>query len=117
MIQTQSLLPSVLRTLVPIVVGYFAALPLLRVLGLSDEQLTALATALITAGYWLLVRAAEKYLAPQFGWLLGYASQPVYAPPAVVAGTGDLGQVGADLILLVGCFIGIVLLLFGVSFN
>lgn len=79
-----SLLPSILRTLVPLLVGYFAALPIVRVLGLSNDQMVGLFTALVSAVYWLVVRLLEK-VAPQFGWLLGYASPPVYAPPAVVA--------------------------------
>lgn len=81
---TKSLLPSVLRTLVPLTVGYFTAFPLLRVLGLSDDQVTSLATVLISAGYWAAVRLAEQYVTPQLGWLIGYASAPVY--PAVSSG-------------------------------
>lgn len=74
-----SVLPSILRTLVPILVGYFAAWPVAKALGLTDEQVTSLITALITAAYYLAVRLLEQ-VAPQFGWLLGYASAPKYVP-------------------------------------
>lgn len=76
-----SLLPSILRTLVPLAVGYFLAWPVAKWLGLTEDQITSLITAVITAAYYLLVRGLEQ-IAPQFGWLLGYASKPVYAPPA-----------------------------------
>ena len=114
-----SLLPSIPRTLVPLLVGYFAALPVVRALGLTDDQMVGLVTVLVSAVYWLVVRLLEK-VAPQFGWLLGYASPPVYAPPAVVAtnaAKGDSGQVDVVMILVVFTFIGVLLLLFGVNFN
>jgi hypothetical protein len=76
-----SVLPSILRTLVPLAVGYFAAWPVAKWLGLTDEQVTSLITAVITAVYYLAVRLLEQ-VAPQFGWLLGYASKPVYVPPS-----------------------------------
>jgi hypothetical protein len=82
--KTSSLLPSVLRTVVPLLVGYFGALPVVKALGLTDDQMVGLFTVLVAGLYWLVVRVAEKAL-PQAGWLLGYASPPVYAPPAVVA--------------------------------
>jgi hypothetical protein len=79
-----SLLPSILRTLVPLIVGYFAAWPAAKWLGLTDEQVTSLITAVITAAYYLLVRALEQ-VAPQFGWLLGWAAPPEYEHPADAA--------------------------------
>ncbi len=76
-----SLLPSILRTLCPLAVGYFAAWPVAKALGLTDEQVTSLITAIITALYYLAVRGLEQFF-PQVGWLLGYASKPVYVPPS-----------------------------------
>lgn len=75
-----SVLPSILRTLTPILVGYFAAWPVAKALGLTDDQITSLITAVVTAAYYLLVRLLEQF-APQFGWLLGYASPPQYERP------------------------------------
>ena len=116
--KSASLLPSILRTGVPLLVGYFAALPLIHALGLTDDQLVGVFTVLISGVYWLAVRLMEK-VAPQFGWLLGYASPPVYAPPAAVATTAanDRGDIDIAVIFIVLTFIGVLLLLLGVSFN
>lgn len=78
-----SVLPSILRTLVPLAVGYFAAWPVAKALGLTDDQITSLITAVVTALYYVVVRGLEQ-LAPQFGWLLGWASPPKYVPPTEV---------------------------------
>lgn len=77
----RSLLPSILRTGVPLLVGYFTAWPAAQWLGLTDEQITSLITIVISGIYYLAVRLLEQ-LAPQFGWLLGYAAKPVYVPPS-----------------------------------
>lgn len=74
-----SVLPSILRTFVPLVVGYFLAWPAARWLGLTEEQVTSLITIAITALYYLAVRLLEQ-VSPRFGWLLGYASAPKYVP-------------------------------------
>ncbi len=79
-----SVLPSILRTLVPLAVGYFLAWPAARWLGLTEEQVTSLITIVISAVYYLAVRALEQ-LAPQFGWLLGWASAPKYVHPSYEA--------------------------------
>jgi hypothetical protein len=42
----------------------------------------------ITALYDLAVRGLEQ-IAPQFGWLLGYASAPKYVAPAAAAKAGE----------------------------
>jgi hypothetical protein len=72
-----SILPSVLRTLVPLAVGYFLAWPVTRALGLTEEQITSLITVVVSAIYYLIVRLAEQYV-PRLGWLLGYPSAPKY---------------------------------------
>jgi hypothetical protein len=40
--------------------------------------LEAFLVTLFTALYYLAVRVFETYVSPKFGWLLGYAKQPVY---------------------------------------
>jgi hypothetical protein len=76
---------SIVRTVVPIVVGYFLALPVVRLLGLTHDQAVGLVTALLTAVYYAGARTAEHYF-PAAGWLLGIATAPVYpTPPAVTA--------------------------------
>jgi hypothetical protein len=88
----KSFLPSVLRTFVPLLVGYFATFPILKTIGLDDDHVTTLATAVVTALYYLLVRVVETYVEPNAGWLLGWAGRPVYPLPADAGAAG--GPVG-----------------------
>jgi hypothetical protein len=84
------MLASLIRTLVPILVtltGPWAA----EWLGLSSGQVAAAAGALVGAVYYLLVRLAERYWSPRFGWLLGRAGAPVYAAPVAAAAGGPAG--------------------------
>lgn len=74
------ILASIIRTVVPLVVGWLISLPITKALGLSSDQLTTLVTAGVTAVYYLLVRVLEQYVSPRFGWLLGLAKTPSYAP-------------------------------------
>lgn len=95
----RSFLPSVLRTVVPLLVGYFAAWPVAGWFGLQDDQVTSLVTLLVTAVYYLAVRLAEQYVEPNIGWLLGWAGRPVYPLP-VDAGRG--GSAVGDVTAVVG---------------
>ncbi|GAA3305414.1 hypothetical protein [Glutamicibacter nicotianae] len=70
---------SIVRTVVPIVVGsvlgWFASanLPLDKEF---EGALTALITLLLTMAYYVAVRLFETYISPKIGWLLGYAKSP-----------------------------------------
>lgn len=66
---------SLVRTYVPIVIGYLVSIGLLPS-DLSDEA-TAAFTGLIIGAYYLLARLLEKRW-PIFGWLLGAPKQPSY---------------------------------------
>lgn len=93
----RSFLPSVLRTFVPLLVGYFSAWPVAGWLGLQDEQVTALVTIVITGLYWLVVRLLETYVEPNLGFLIGWAGRPVYPNPVDVgrgaSAVGDVAKV------------------------
>lgn len=79
------LLGSLIRTLVPLVVGWLIGLAARRGLDVDSADLTALVTGAVTALYYALARVLERYVSPRFGWLLGLPRQPVYVkPPAVV---------------------------------
>jgi hypothetical protein len=78
----RSFAPSLVRTVTPLVVGYFTAFPIAKAVGLDEQHVTAAVTVVVTFVYYLLVRVLEQYVLPQAGWLLGYASAPVYVPPA-----------------------------------
>lgn len=82
-----TLLPSLIRTGVPLLVGWLLSLPvvpaILGALGAGDSQeqrrlLAQAVTLLITFAYYAAVRLLEKYVSPKFGWALGLASEPVY---------------------------------------
>lgn len=78
------LLPSLVRTLVPLIVGWVLSLPLTPAVldllqvttGDATRALTAAVTAAVAGLYYLAVRLFEVHGRPRLGWLLGWASQP-----------------------------------------
>lgn len=75
----QTLLPSVLRTLVPIVYALLIRAGF-KSLGLDDLFLQGLAATIVTVLFYIVLRIAERYQS-QVGWLLGYGSSPdSYSP-------------------------------------
>ncbi|MEU3095497.1 hypothetical protein ABZ690_11930 [Streptomyces sp. NPDC006967] len=87
-----NLFTSLMRTVVPIVVGLLLGLAARVGLELDDATVTAYVTAGLTAGYYALWRALEE-LADRLGWeplrtlaglLLGWARPPQYEQPATV---------------------------------
>lgn len=84
----RSFLPSVVRTVVPLAVGYITGWPIAGALGLEEAEITPLVTVIIVAVYYIVVRLIETYVLPKAGWLLGWGSAPVYVPPAD-AGVAD----------------------------
>lgn len=69
---------SLIRTLVPVAVG--AVISWLALINLDIDPagqagLSSFLTALLTGGYYLLVRLVERHV-PQVGWLLGLAKTP-----------------------------------------
>ena len=77
-----SLLPSIIRVSVPIIVGCLVSLAIFH--AVDRSALTELVTALIIIVYYSVVRAAEHYISASFSWLLGHKSTPMY-----VCGTSD----------------------------
>lgn len=76
---------SYIRTGVPVLVGHVAGYLTSRGINLDPATQLALIEALgglFTALYYFVVRLLEKYVSPQFGWLLGYAKMPVYTVKA-----------------------------------
>ena len=70
---------SIVRTIVPVVVGFFLQLSVTWNLPMDPEfegTLTALLTLLLTTAYYVAVRLFETYISPKLGWLLGYAKSP-----------------------------------------
>jgi len=65
------------RTIVPFIVAWLITFGLRHGVNLHGYQ--AAVTVVVGAVYYALVRLLERYITPQFGWLLGLAQQPVYA--------------------------------------
>lgn len=69
---------SLIRTIVPVVAGAVISWLAMVNLNIDTEGQTALAsllTALLTGGYYIVVRLIETKV-PQVGWLLGLAKTP-----------------------------------------
>lgn len=69
---------SIVRTVVPLIVGALVTLVAHSGLNLDTVQATELVTVVVTAVYYILVRVLEQHVSPNFGWLLGAAKTPVY---------------------------------------
>ena len=77
----KSLFDSLVRTVVPLVVGAVVSWFVTAGIVLDPEfegALTIAVTAGLTGVYYVVVRLLETYVTPKFGWLLGLAKEPVY---------------------------------------
>lgn len=79
----KALFDSIVRTLVPIIVGAVIGWAVTQGIALDDQfeiALTLVITGAFQGVYYIGVRLLEQYVTPRFGWLLGVARQPAYAP-------------------------------------
>lgn len=67
---------SYVRTVIPVLVGLVVSLALRA--GIDLHGYTPEITGAVTAVYYMAARAAEHYLSPRYGWLLGVAAAPKY---------------------------------------
>jgi hypothetical protein len=74
---TTDLLTSLRRTLVPIVVGFLLSQATRAGFAIPADQLTGVIEALVTGGYYAVIRIVEQYW-PAAGVLLGASRQPRY---------------------------------------
>jgi hypothetical protein len=79
----RSLIPSVVRTLVPVVVALLVRLGLRDGAEMDDAWLVNTLTVVVTMAYYVVVRFLEQHW-DKIGWLLGYAKQPVYVKGEVL---------------------------------
>lgn len=84
---TSNLLPSLIRTLIPVVVGVLASLGL----GYDDQNVAVLLTGVIAFVFYAVVRFLEVYAGPKWGYILGIAKSPGYSPkdPPATAPVGS----------------------------
>ena len=71
---------SFIRTAVPVAAGLLLTQALRLHAHLDQATVTDAVTSGISAGYYALFRVLEKHVHPRFGWLLGLARPPQYAP-------------------------------------
>lgn len=73
---------SIIRTLVPVLVGqiltWLAAAGIIDQTGELSALLIAVLTTVFTTLYYAIVRLLEAKVSSKFGWLLGVAKTPTY---------------------------------------
>jgi hypothetical protein len=78
----KSLAPSIVRTVVPLIVGYLLSLPIIPALGITGDQLTNAVTLALAGAYYVVGRVIEVYVMPRTGAVmigLGVGG-PTYQP-------------------------------------
>jgi len=73
--------PSIVRTVIPLIVGFLLTWALKAGFDLDDDSVTNVVTVIVTGVYYALVRFLEVHVNPSLGWLLGLAKPPVYVSP------------------------------------
>jgi hypothetical protein len=91
---------AIVRTVVPTLVGAFAAFLLATGVELDDETKSAMIVALtgiFSGAYYAIIRSLASKV-PSAGWLLGYPANPAYGTsntPEPVAKTSTKSKTGA----------------------
>lgn len=73
-----AVLKSIIRTVVPLVVGWILTLTGRIALDVDPSAVTSIVQTVVTAVFYSVVRLAEQHRA-WFGWLLGLANPPLYS--------------------------------------
>lgn len=74
----KALLLSLVRTVVPVIVGLLIAGAAKIGVDVDSDQLSALIDSVVVGAYYTLGRLLEQHVSPHFGWLLGAPKQPEY---------------------------------------
>jgi len=73
-----NLIVSLVRTGVPALAGWLAALAARYGLGLDAQALTSVLMPVAMFCYYTVFRLAEHYVSPAWGWMLGSPRPPQY---------------------------------------
>jgi hypothetical protein len=74
----QILLTSIIRTVVPVVVGVVSAFAASKGFSIDETAVTSMLTVAFTTVYYTTVRALESFVSTKWGRLLGRRSAPFY---------------------------------------
>lgn len=77
---TGSLSPSLIRTLVPFLVGIVGSWLARHGLGINDDALSAVLVGVIGYLWYVVARFGEVYSSSKWGYILGLAKAPGYSP-------------------------------------
>lgn len=97
--------PSVIRTVVPLIVGLVVAQLASRGFHFpADGLVTDIVTAVVSSAYYTVARVLETRLGPAWGRLLGHVGGPTYGATAQASTSSPTGEVatGADATVPVG---------------
>ena len=80
-----AILASVVRTVVPLLIGLLVAAFTKVGVPVDDDSVAAVVNGVVSAGvsllYYAVARLLEVFASSKWGWLLGYAKAPVYREP------------------------------------
>ena len=83
--QVNQLAISIIRTIVPLIVGqmisWLALMGIMDTTGELTASLISVIPILLTGLYYIAARWLEEKVSAKFGWLLGYAQKPTYKLP------------------------------------
>lgn len=77
---TGTLGTSYVRTFLPYLVGYLVSVLARHGLDINDDNAAALITLVVGSAYYAVVRFLEVFAGPKWGYVLGVAKSPGYAP-------------------------------------
>ena len=113
--------PSIIRTVVPILVALIVGLGARAKIDLGpwSDVLSQMIGGVVAAVYYTLARWLETHVKPKFGWLLGAAKQPAgYVEPSVAPAKDEAGYAPNWLLILVAILVILAILWFlGVHVN
>lgn len=75
---TSGLTPSLVRTMVPFLVGLLGSWATRQGLDINDDWLAAALTFVFGYGYYVVVRFLEVFASSKWGYILGLATGPAY---------------------------------------
>lgn len=93
---TTQISTSLIRTIVPMIVGWLLAQLAIRGLNIDPGLIEQLVTWGITSAYYVAVRIFETHVAPRLGWLLGLPKQPTYDAKAAPSEDSPTGAVATE---------------------